>query len=356
MRYIKPLKKVILTGSKAMLSTALLKQNQHPKKIKHTNQEYPIIFMHGFMGFSERSVFNLTLFDYFNGAQNILKQMGYQIYAPSINALASVQERNNQWIKAIDDILLETGCEKVHIIAHSQGAIDARIIATPIVHHCRTPYHGELYGSGYGDHIASITSVAGPHMGTPLADPVYADDEDGELMSDVINLIAMMTGKSHKSARQAMDFLSRKFMLDVFNPSMKVPNNIPCFTITGNPANKKDLSSLFDLTWQKLMDTAIEDGGGENDGFAPVSSARFDSCKTLLAGTDKLQWMHLGHVKADHMALIGIPAESSTHTNFSHQPLYVGIAQHTDSNFIQHMQLALQDNGHWQRQKITQPA
>ena len=355
MRYIKPLKKVLLTGTKALMFSALQQPISHHKKINNSEQIKPILFMHGFMGFTERKIMNVTLFDYFNGVHNILEHLGYRIYSPSVNSLASAHDRCNEWSQHIDNILLETGADKVHIIAHSQGAIDARILATSISNHCSTPHHGELYGRGYGEYIASITSIAGPHNGTPLADPIYTDDEDCELMLDAVNLIAMMNGSTVRKARQALDSLSRRYMQDVFNPAMKVLNTIPCFTVAGNPSDQKDLSFMFDLTWQKLMDTAIEDGGGENDGFVPVSSARFDNCHGLLAGTDQPQWQHLGDVNADHTALIGMQ-EEHLHQHFNFQPLYVGLAQHSDSCFIDHMHLALQSDGEWQRQALNQSA
>lgn len=352
MRYIKPLKKVILTGTKAMLSSAMRHSVNNHASPPSNSKEYPILFMHGFMGFSERSVMNVKLFDYFNGVKTILEQMGYRVFTPSINPLASIQDRSNQWLGCIDDILEQTSSEKVHIIAHSQGAIDARVLATPIAHHCSTPHSGELYGQGYGDYIASITSIAGPHMGSPLADTSY-DDEDNELMLDFVNFVAMMTGSTPKRARLTLDSLSHQYMTEVFNPAMKVPNSIPCYTVTGNPSGKKDISAMFDLTWQKIMDTALEDGGGENDGFVPLSSARFDSCNAKIPGTDRPQWQHLGDVKADHIALIGIPPESDSKTQFSHLPLFVGLAQQIDRCFIEHIQLALQNDGEWQRRSQT---
>lgn len=355
MRYVKPLRKVLVTGSKAMMSSALRHQISQDKPLNKISQQYPIFFMHGFMGFSEMKVLNIKLFDYFNGVKNILEQMGYTVYCQSINPMLPAQKRATEWVKHIDKVLLDTRAEKIHIIAHNQGCLDARVLAATSSHHCKTPHHGELYGQNYSKHIASITSIAGPHLGTPLADPVY-DDENNEIMIDIVGLIAMMTGSSNKTAKQTIDAMSRNYMLETFNPAIKVPNTIPCYTVVGNPANEQDLSSVFDISWQKIMDTAIEDGGGENDGFVPVSSARFDGNKTTLADSETLQWQNIGEVNADHIALVGIPMEFKENNKFSHLPMYVGLAQRIDKCYKNHIQLALQADGEWQRNSVLDPA
>src|SRR6185295_1663942 len=59
--------------------------------------------------------------------------------------------------KQIDTILARTGKAKVNLVGHSQGGLDARILASP-------------NGLKYGDRIASVTTVATPHRGTKVAD------------------------------------------------------------------------------------------------------------------------------------------------------------------------------------------
>ena len=59
--------------------------------------------------------------------------------------------------KIIDDVLFKTWSEKLHIIAHSQGGVDSRYVMSAL---------------GYDKYIASLITVATPHLGTPLADYV----------------------------------------------------------------------------------------------------------------------------------------------------------------------------------------
>ena len=67
----------------------------------------------------------------------------------------------------IDEILRETGAQKVNLFGHSQGSLTARYAAA------KRP-----------DLVASVTSVAGPNHGSELADHIHvtgADMADGLL-------------------------------------------------------------------------------------------------------------------------------------------------------------------------------
>ncbi len=55
----------------------------------------------------------------------------------------------------IRDIVEKTGCEKLNIIAHSKGGLDAR---------------AALQLPGVADHVASLTTVSTPHRGCEFAD------------------------------------------------------------------------------------------------------------------------------------------------------------------------------------------
>ncbi len=57
--------------------------------------------------------------------------------------------------KRIFEVMEQTGCEKVNIIAHSKGGLDARYTASTL---------------GMGKYIASITTIATPHHGSQIAD------------------------------------------------------------------------------------------------------------------------------------------------------------------------------------------
>ncbi len=66
-----------------------------------------------------------------------------------------VQARAAVLVQAIDRVLAETGAERVNVIGHSLGGLDARYAVSTL---------------GEGDRIASITMLATPNQGSILAD------------------------------------------------------------------------------------------------------------------------------------------------------------------------------------------
>ena len=78
MRYTKSVSKLVYTGSRNLIDTQLRKRLQPKTPAKAKHNEYPILMMHGFMGFSEMKIFNITLSDiFFIFIQFIIYQLKY---------------------------------------------------------------------------------------------------------------------------------------------------------------------------------------------------------------------------------------------------------------------------------------
>lgn len=98
---------------------------------------YPIILAHGIVRFDvlrelllnklgvpqEKRKDNLH---YFRGIKTYLKANGFDVYHSNVNFGGNVSLRAKDLSKNINKVLKKTGCEKVHIIAHSMGGLDAR--------------------------------------------------------------------------------------------------------------------------------------------------------------------------------------------------------------------------------------
>lgn len=108
----------------------------------YTKTRYPIVLAHGFMGFDSL----LSLVDYWPGIVSDLEQGGARVFVTKVSAVNSSTVRGEQLLAQIEQIIAITGAEKVNLIGHSQGSLDARYVAS---------VRPEL--------IASITSVGGPH-------------------------------------------------------------------------------------------------------------------------------------------------------------------------------------------------
>jgi len=110
---------------------------------------YPILLLHG-AGFRDSEHFC-----YWGRIARALEQRGATLYYGHQDARGTV-ERNAAVIKAnLEKILAETGCEKVNIIAHSKGGLEARCIVSSL---------------GMAEHVASLTTIATPHRGSKTVD------------------------------------------------------------------------------------------------------------------------------------------------------------------------------------------
>ena len=106
---------------------------------------YPLLLVHG-AGFRD-----LKIPVYWGRIPNVLRGHGAVVCFGEQDCWAST-ETNARWLcSRIDAILEETGAEKVNIIAHSKGGLEARMTASSL---------------GYGEKIASITTIGTPHRGS----------------------------------------------------------------------------------------------------------------------------------------------------------------------------------------------
>jgi triacylglycerol lipase len=111
---------------------------------------YPVVLVHGLAGFDEIRVFGWRR-TYFRGIALYLERLGATVFMPRLPALAGVPERAQK----LADYVRRLNADKVNIIAHSMGGLDARYAIARL---------------GLGDKVASLVTIGTPHHGTPLAD------------------------------------------------------------------------------------------------------------------------------------------------------------------------------------------
>lgn len=110
---------------------------------------YPIVLIHG-AGFRD-----LKWPLYWGRIPDVLTKQGADIFYGLQDGWGSIETNAYAIAKRIDDILAETGAKKVNLIAHSKGGLEARMVASSL---------------GYGEKIASITTIATPHHGSKTID------------------------------------------------------------------------------------------------------------------------------------------------------------------------------------------
>lgn len=111
--------------------------------------KYPLIMVHG-VGFRD-----LKYFNYWGRIPRELTRYGAAVYYGNQEAMGTIADNAEDIRKKIYEVLEETGCDKVNIIAHSKGGLDARYAVSKL---------------GMGPYVASLTTVCTPHRGCRFVD------------------------------------------------------------------------------------------------------------------------------------------------------------------------------------------
>lgn len=128
---------------------------------------YPLLLVPGMLGFVR-----LGVYPYWFGIVKALRRGGAAVYPVMVSAMHSTEVRGEQLLAAIDQVLRETGADKVNLIGHSHGALTSRYVA-----------------ARYPERVASVTSVAGPNHGSELADYLQRRFPMGSVGHRLINLL-----------------------------------------------------------------------------------------------------------------------------------------------------------------------
>ena len=258
---------------------------------------YPIVLAHGFFGFEDFA--GVEFVTYFYGVRDDLAANGEPlVFTPAVDPFNSSEARGEELLAHVERILAETGYAKVNLVGHSQGGLDARYVAA------MRP-----------DLVASVTTIATPHRGSPIADIVIGLVEDPR-MRDLADRLVRLIGAPlwDAAGEEPSVFASREQFstpgVEAFNAAYPNSPAVAYYSITGR-TDLDDGMPECDVTdpppfildhWrdldpvEPLLDIAeqIVDGGGAdvvNDGLVRVEDARWGR--------------FLGCIPADHFDEIG---------------------------------------------------
>ena len=131
-----------------MLSITMLPNYAIASDLSYTKTKYPIVLAPGLFGFDEIGPLN-----YWSIIPSNLRESGAEVYLTNTSAGHGYEVRGEQLLSRIEEIIRDTGHEKVNLIGHSQGSQSIRYVAATAP---------EL--------IASVTSVGGANDGNQFAD------------------------------------------------------------------------------------------------------------------------------------------------------------------------------------------
>ncbi len=274
---------------------------------------YPIVLAHGFMGSD-------TNFWSFYKVADALRADGHVVFQTEVPPFHSVKVRAQSLATQIDDILAQTGAQKVNLVAHSMGGLDCRYLISTL---------------GYADRVASLTTIATPHHGSRIAD-VYLDlmpqSADG-----AVDALARAVGGTFSDVADKADV--RAAMQDI------AESNADDFN-----AHNPNADGVYYQSWAGVSSVeGIRVGGIEEacDGKVLMHDGTMDHMSSLLWGAaalvagpsltlndgmvavDSAKWGHFrGCIPADHLDEVGQIAhdEADPHTGFDHIRFYRNLA------------------------------
>ena len=216
----------------------------------------PVVLVHGLFGFDRIGVPGAR-FDYFRGIAKHLEGLGCHAHAVKLHPAASVPERAQQLCEAIAQL----GHERIDLIAHSLGGLDARYAIAKL---------------GLAARVRSLVTIGTPHRGTPIADLIVS----GRLSA------ARKIVKAIGIPLDALDWLSSEGLAR-FNADVLDAPDVRYGCVVGgirDPATPVPLPLV--PAWGYLRKVS-----GANDGLVPISSQYWGET--------------LAEIEADHFAQIG---------------------------------------------------
>ncbi len=138
-----------ITGREARFERAKMKLDEQRSSQQICKTKYPILMVHGVF-FRDMKHLN-----YWGRVPGELEKNGATIYYGNHQSALSVENSAAELAARIKEIVEETGCEKLNIIAHSKGGLDTKWAVSAL---------------GVSPYVASITTVNTPHQGCEFAD------------------------------------------------------------------------------------------------------------------------------------------------------------------------------------------
>ena len=233
-----------------------LNDSRHEERICAT--KYPILLVHGVF-FRDSGLFN-----YWGRIPAELKNNGARVFYGEHDSARSVAESAAELMDRIEWILKKTKAEKVNIIAHSKGGLDARYA---IAHLGAAPL------------VASLTTINTPHNGCIFADRL--------LRTLPRRLIDHVTHTYNRLAEglgdEKPDFLAAVSDLTASacakrNQTMPPPEGIFCQSVGSKMHHARGGRFPLNLSYH-----LVKRYDGPNDGLVAEESFPFGERYTLLA-------------------------------------------------------------------------
>ncbi|MCB0507075.1 MAG: hypothetical protein R2739_07960 [Chitinophagales bacterium] len=225
-------------------------------KLSYCDTKYPVILVSG-LGFHDEN----KLIQYWGNIPDYLKQYGCDVFTAQQAAFLSIPDNAIKLKFRILDILEKTKKNKINIIGHSKGGLEARYLVSKL---------------GMDDHVASITTLGTPHYGAKLADIIVGKLPIPKFAAArLVNLYALLIGDKRPDSLRAVEQITIDGMKR-FND--EVPDSAKVYYQSYASHVNKEYPHIL---W-KTMAYIIRDYEGKNDGMVGIESSKWGNYRGLM--------------------------------------------------------------------------
>ena|SRR2546426_330993 len=213
---------------------------------------------------------------YFDGIADHLRAHGFVVYEPDVDFAGSLSTRASDLEDRLDRIL-QTSSSPLHIIGHSMGGLDARMVIAD---------HPELAGR-----VSCLTTIGTPHHGTTSADRVLKCG--GEPAIDALSPFIDLEGFRDLTTSACRAFNDRV-------RDCEAGNAVRYRTVTASESLGRTILLLQPFSAQ------LEREGHKSDGIVPTSSQAWVPELVAADGTRKRIEQLSFPMPADHLNEVGL--------------------------------------------------
>jgi triacylglycerol lipase len=250
----------------------------------------PVVLMHGFgVGASFRRGGHL------HQEALYLRSRGVRAVAPNVSPYNTVQARTAQWARRLQRVLDETGADRLLLVAHSMGGLDARHLITKM---------------GWHDVVDLLVTISTPHRGSAVATLVLNQpDLVRRWLTDVADWVGThILEDGSANIRKALRELTPEHMETRFNPDVPNHPDVTYWSYGCQAGRGTDtpIAPIF-----RYLNGYLYEREGPNDGIVSVRSARWGEYQAT--------------VNADHGRQVGLSSGLASH--FDSNAFYASIAE-----------------------------
>ena len=214
--------------------------------------KYPILLVHG-LGFKD-----FAYFKSFGRIDDKLKEEGFSVYRSKIDCFGTIENNAIQLKEEVLKYLEKEKTQKINIIAHSKGGLDAKHMISFL---------------GMEDKVASLTTLSTPHKGSIVATKILKIPHFLlKFVAFFLNLWCRILGDKHPDSYKVCTELVR--IQNLNNENLKFSKEVYCQSFSSTLKNPKDdfvmgIPLMFSHYFEK----------NNSDGIVSDDSAVFENYK-----------------------------------------------------------------------------